>query len=401
MPDTLGGGELSGRESFEARSPVRRGPDPVGGGGPAEGVGLCLSGGGFRAMLFHVGVLKRLNEAGWLPRLDRVSSVSGGSITAGVLALGWGRLGFEDGVATRFDEVVTEPLRAFAHTNVDVQAVVVGGLLPFVSISDRVVADYRRHLFGDATLQDLPDEPRFVINATNLESGVLMRFSKPYLADYLVGRVMAPDIPLADAVAASSAFPPFLSPFELDLSHAQWAAPEGGEEGYSSPGFRSEIQLSDGGVYDNMGIETVWKRYRTVLISDAGGHLAPDAEPGRDWGHGILRVLHILDSQVRSLRRSAVVEAFKSDADPHNGFLISTMTDLAEWPTPEKRPYMDVDQEVTERLARISTRLAVMPDEQQEQLINWGFAAADAGLLAFLDPELPAVPWPYPDRLLK
>src|SRR5215470_5372477 len=55
--------------------------------GPQPCVALCLSGGGYRAMLFHVGVLWRLNELGWLARLDRVSSVSGGSITAGVLAL--------------------------------------------------------------------------------------------------------------------------------------------------------------------------------------------------------------------------------------------------------------------------------------------------------------------------
>lgn len=399
MPNGSESSAWSGRESFEPGSPVRRGPDRAGGRQPAEGVGLCLSGGGFRAMLFHVGVLKRLNEAGWLPRLDRVSSVSGGSITAGLLALNWGRLGFQGGVATRFDEVVTDPLRAFAHTKVDVPAVAVGGLLPFVSISDRVVGKYRKHLFGDATLRDLPDEPRFVINATNLESGVLMRFSKPYLADYRVGRVMAPDVLLADAVAASSAFPPFLSPFELDLSHAQWVPGEG-EEGYTAQGFRSEILLSDGGVYDNLGIETVWKQYRTVLISDAGGHLAPEADPGRDWGSGILRVLHIMDSQVRSLRRSAVVEAFKNGADPHNGFLISTITNFAEWPRPAKRGYMDVDPRVTDRLAGIATRLTDVPDDQQEQLINWGFAAADAGVLAFLDHDLPAAPWPYPERPL-
>jgi len=49
-------------------------------------VGLCLSGGGYGAMLFHVGVLWRLNEMGWLPRLTRISSVSRDSITAGVIA---------------------------------------------------------------------------------------------------------------------------------------------------------------------------------------------------------------------------------------------------------------------------------------------------------------------------
>ena len=66
---------------------------------PVDGVGLCLSGGGYRAMLFHVGVVWRLHDAGWLERLDRVSSVSGGSITAGALALALaaaGRRGLED-----------------------------------------------------------------------------------------------------------------------------------------------------------------------------------------------------------------------------------------------------------------------------------------------------------------
>lgn len=57
-----------------------------------DGVGLCLSGGGFRAMLFHLGSLIRLNELGLLPAIDRVSSVSGGSLAAGILAAGWSGL---------------------------------------------------------------------------------------------------------------------------------------------------------------------------------------------------------------------------------------------------------------------------------------------------------------------
>ncbi|HEX5089464.1 MAG TPA: patatin-like phospholipase family protein [Nocardioides sp.] len=384
-------------EDFDTDSPVRKGPDDSES-TPAEGVGLCLSGGGFRAMLFHLGVLKRLNLAGWLPRLDRVSSVSGGSITAGLLGLRWDELTFTDGVATNFDALVTDPLREFAHTKVDVPAVATGALLPFVTISDRVVGKLRR-LYGDATLQDLPDRPRFVINATNLETGVLFRFSKPYLADYTIGLVRDPDVALAQAVGASAAFPPFLSPFEIDLSDATWDLGEKPVEN-PSPAFRSEILLSDGGVYDNMGLETVWKKYRTVLVSDAGGHMGADTDPGRDWAHGILRVLHILDSQVRSLRRSAVVKAFKSTTDPHDGFFISTVSQLDTWPKPKNRPYLPTDSTVTMELARISTRLTDTPDDQQEGLVNWGFAAADAGLLAYLDPDLPAEPLPYPDRPL-
>src|SRR5918996_1032949 len=64
-------------------------------GTPAPGVGLCLSGGGYRAMLFHVGALWRLYDTGVLKGASRVSSVSGGSITSGLLALKWSRLGFD------------------------------------------------------------------------------------------------------------------------------------------------------------------------------------------------------------------------------------------------------------------------------------------------------------------
>src|SRR5262245_362446 len=141
--------------------------------GPAEGVALCLSGGGYRAMIFHLGALWRLNELGYLARLNRVSSVSGGSITAGVLALAWPRLEFDAGRATNFTERVVAPLRAFASRTIDVPAIALGIVTPGRTISDRIAASYSRHLFGDKTLQDLPDKPQFVVNATSLQSGSL------------------------------------------------------------------------------------------------------------------------------------------------------------------------------------------------------------------------------------
>jgi NTE family protein len=96
-------------------SPVRAIAGDEAAGPPERGIALCLSGGGYRAMIFHVGVLWRLNEAGYLRRLARVSSVSGGSITAGVLGLKWPRLAFDGGgVARGFGAEVVEPLRALA-----------------------------------------------------------------------------------------------------------------------------------------------------------------------------------------------------------------------------------------------------------------------------------------------
>src|SRR6266851_6199770 len=93
-------------------SPVRVIPtDPTT--GPRPGIAVCLSGGGYRAMLFHLGALWRLNELGWLQKLDRVSSVSGGSITAGVLGRHWAELDFDDGgVAKGFNTAVADPIHA-------------------------------------------------------------------------------------------------------------------------------------------------------------------------------------------------------------------------------------------------------------------------------------------------
>src|SRR3954468_16384773 len=91
---------------------------------PRPGTALCLSGGGYRAMLFHLGGLWRLNELGLLSGLARVSAVSGGAIAASALAVAWPDLAFgDDGVATGLHERVVAPLRALASRTLDVPAV--------------------------------------------------------------------------------------------------------------------------------------------------------------------------------------------------------------------------------------------------------------------------------------
>ena len=104
-----------------------------------------------------------------------------------------------------------------ASTTIDESAVLEGVLMPG-SVSDKISRKYDDVLFHSRTLQDLPVEPRFVINATNIQSGVLMRFSRPYMRDYRVGKADNPRLPISIAVAASSAFPPILSPCEIDLA---------------------------------------------------------------------------------------------------------------------------------------------------------------------------------------
>jgi NTE family protein len=371
-------------------SPVRRIPpdDDV---PPSSGIGLCLSGGGYRAMLFHLGVLWRLDEAGWLPRLDRISSVSGGSITAAALGLAWGELDFDDGgVGRGFEERVVAPLRRLARHGLDIGAVLTGLVMP-ETIAERVAAAYRRHLFGERTLQDLPERPRFIVNATNVGSGALVRFEREQVADWRVGRVERPEVEVAVAVACSSAFPPVLSPYRLRLEDAAWVTEPSSD--LALPEHRDEMVLSDGGVYDNLGLETVWKRCRTVIVSDAGGQLTPDPRPDHDWPLHFVRVLRVIDNQVRALRKGQTILSLRrGDRD---GVYLGIRSHLADYHVEDPLP---APPERTILLADVPTRLDALEETLQERLVNWGYAICDAGLRRHLDPAAARpLGFPYPE----
>jgi len=361
-----------------------------------SGIALCLSGGGYRAMLFHLGALWRLNELAYLKKLDRISAVSGGAITAGVLGHRWSRLGFSpSGVASQFTTEVVQPLRALAGRTID-QDAVVGGLLMPGSIAERVTGAYRKYLFGSATLQDLPaDPPRFVINATNVQSGALFRFSRPFIADYRVGLIKNPTIELAVAVAASSAFPPLLSPLKLELPASAWEPPSGlpSEDLHREP-YLTDVVLTDGGVYDNLGLETAWKRYGTILVSNGGGKMEAEEEPESDWARHAIRVNEIIDNQVRSLRVRQVVGAFA--AKEKDGTYWGIRTDIGEYGLADALP-CPLDQ--TLRLAQTKTRLKRLDDVVQERLINWGYAICDAAMRTYVvKTQPPPSGFPYPAR---
>jgi NTE family protein len=351
---------------------------------PEDGIGLALSGGGYRAMVFHVGALIRLNEVGLMRKIKRISSVSGGSITAGVLGTSWKDLKFTDDVAVNFD-VVVERVRQMADTTVDAGAIIGGILLPG-SISDRVAKAYDKTLFNGAKLDDLPDDsqpgnPRFVINATNIQTAALWRFSRNYMGDYRVGLVERPNLSLAAAVAASSAFPPVLSPSELDIEQPVVNTP--GADLHKEPYTKTAI-LSDGGVYDNLGLETIAKRYITLLVSDAGQKIAPEPNPHRDWARHSLRVLDTVDNQVRSLRKRQLIDSY--ERKDHNGTYWGIRTSFADYKLPDDPLKCSTRNPVP--LAEIPTRLEAMPRNVQDRLMNWGYAIGDAALRAHIDAPL-------------
>jgi NTE family protein len=377
----------------EATGVIEAARSPVHGDEPEkleEGVALCLSGGGYRAMLFHAGAVWRLNELGYLPKLKRISSVSGGSITNGVLAMNWAKLRFDSGVASNLEELLIQPIRRLASTTIDKGAVIKGILLPG-TIADRIASAYRDNVFARTRLQDLPDEPRFVFNATNMQTGSLWRFSKPYMADYRVGVVPNPDVELAVAVAASSAFPPILSPVELDIAPSSWEPSKNGP--LHVPPYTTRPFLSDGGVYDNLGLETAWKRYTRVLVSDGGGQMAPEPKPKHDWARHAYRTLSVIDTQVRNLRKRQIVAAFVNRE--RDGTYWGIRSHIGDYGPPVGS--LPCPDDKTLVLAETGTRLAQMGDTPQERLINWGYAICDAGMRRWVEPDArqPGA-FPYP-----
>jgi len=387
---------------FDSLSPVDMSSDNRGSSvqgdetAPAGAVALCMSGGGYRAMLFHLGGLWRLNELAWLPKLTRVSSVSGGSITAGQLGARWSRLAFDTtGVAQRFSAEVVEPIRALASTTIDVPSVLAGILKPD-SISDEVAKAYDTHLYKGATLQSLPDDgagPRFVINATNVQSGALWRFSKPYMRDYRVGEVRSPRVSLAVAVAASSAFPPLLSPARLSLEEAIYTPGSGLD--LQRPPFTTDVMLTDGGVYDNLGLETAWRQFTTVLVSDGGGKMGAQEKPRSDWVRHSLRINDLIDNQVRSLRKRQLIGAYQ--AQRRQGTYWGIRGHLQDYHlTPPSPLACPADRTIV--LAETPTRLAKLDPIVQDRLINWGYAVCDTAMRRHVveAESAPAPAFPYP-----
>jgi NTE family protein len=281
-------------------------------------------------------------------------------------------------VARAFGPQVVDPVRNMAGQTIDVPSIL-KGLFTAGSISDKVTAAYRSHLFGASTLQDLPARPRFIINATSVQSKALWRFSREYMGDYRVGTIAYPRIELAVAVTASSAFPPFLSPVELKMADADYGTGTGLD--LQRAPFTTAVYLTDGGVYDNLGLETAWKRCRTVLVSDGGGLTADEAHPDRDWARHSYRILGLVDNQVRDLRKRQLIGSFEDRA--RLGAYWGIRTDISNYGLTDALPFPHADSML---LAATPTRLAALEAVLQEKIINWGYAVADAALRAHVNP---------------
>ena len=356
-----------------------------------DGTALCLSGGGFRAALFHLGALRRLDELGILASLDAISSVSGGSIISAHLA---DRLRpWPTGPLTDFDTRVAAPFRAFTSRNLRT-APILKRLLPwnwFRSSTgvEALAAAYEERL-TKLRLTDLPESPVFVINATDMAFGVNWVFERRRIGSYQAGYLRpAPPWPLARAVAASSCFPPVFNPLPIGIP------PEDLKSGKAKGASRDEIvrglRLTDGGTYDNLGLEPLWKRAKALLVSDGGSTF--DASPDRSLIWRLNRYTDILGNQVNAMRKRWLIASFIT-GDLEGTYWGNASVAAHYEPRPPDGYSAALVDEV---LSEIRTDMDAFSEAEQKVLENHGYILAEAAVRSHAA-SLP-VPNPLPYRV--
>ncbi len=361
---------------------------------PAATTALCLSGGGYRSIAFHTGVLWRLNEIGLLAALGCISSTSGGAILAGRLAAAWPDLGFRCGIATSFVEAVVQPVKRLMSVTISWPAGLLG-LLPGRSANGEIARFLREFLYGGIDLGELPSHPEFIFCATDLRSGSLWRFSKAQMGNLRTGWFDTSTVALADAVAAAASFPPYFAPARLDLRPH---GPVRGGEDLNVPPFTTSAILSDGGDYDTLALQPLFEKFSTLLISDASLKLAVQIKPSANWLSQILRVLEISLNQDRAQRIHNALEKFdqfRHVTGAASGAFFGLSANFAHY---KVKNLTGFDLDIGERLGAVPTKFNRLDEQTQNELINWGYVICDAGIRRnFLHRNDPPPVLPYPE----
>lgn len=298
-------------------------------------IGLALSGGGFRATLYHLGLVRFLRDAGILPQVTHITSVSGGSIMAAHLVLNWDRY---TGSTKEFDQAATQ-LLTFIRMDVRnriVRRFPLGLALRWPRLllgsSSRKLARtwwleymYERYLYGDKSLFELPESPQLHLLTTNLSEGCLCSFNRDglWMMQTKAGRahierlrVGLMTVPMA--VTASSAFPGFFPPLELTGPDVGARGGEFGRQAYT-----------DGGVFDNLGVRmfrwlepllTGEHKLDGVLVSDVGKRIVVQGAHGGGLIRAAMRSSDILMERVGQLENEIFQDA--------KGFVFARITDV-------------------------------------------------------------------------
>ncbi|PKB13817.1 patatin-like phospholipase family protein [Janthinobacterium sp. 64] len=352
----------------------------------AEKIALALSGGGVRAMVFHMGVLRFLAERNMLERVAELSTVSGGSLLVGLI---FSKSGMRWPTSAEYISLTHPKIKTTLTRNDAQVATIARALLPknwrFWLARPNILA---RTFFRDwkvkGTLGDLPYLPIWSINCTTAETGKRFRFKERELGDRVVGYADAAKFPLASAMAISAAFPVGFGPFSLDARRFSWTARPSGlahSQKNIHPLFKT-LHLYDGGVYDNLGLESFYDigtgkaegDYR-IILSDAG---APLERGFGLWALNPLRVKRLMDvmmDQNRALRVRGFVDYVINSK--RAGYLgISRSKNLKKALVREPIGYSWLSDDQAQYVSNFPTSLSQISDEDFGIIERHGYETA-------------------------
>jgi NTE family protein len=374
-------------------------------------ISLALSGGGFRAAVYHLGVLTRLARENQLENVGLLSTVSGGSLAIGLIFAG------NDFKWPTSQEYLTkvEPEARHLLTSFDLQGALIWRLfgtfwtLPETRADD-LSALMQKHWKLTAKLSELPLTPRWMINATCYETGKNWRFERQRMGDYIFGYSNNTDLPLADALAASAGFPGFIGALEFKTTGKSWFRYEQRVDPFQKilaledeehwvkvpidPKY-PKVHLWDGGAYDNHGLEGIqdfnsgWsKRFGFLITSDAAGRAG---EEKYQMGiPALLRLSSIMMNQVRSLRTRAILERLVNHGDEDQGVFLQMGKTVAEMLTDAKHkdwlPRFSpgaMNSNDVAAAAGMETTLRKLKPVEYENLYHHGYEVADTILCAY------------------
>jgi NTE family protein len=374
---------------------VRATPPPRPATEPA--IALAFSGGGFRATLAALGVLRFVADAGLLGRVRWVSSVSGGSLANGLFAYHYPELSKEGFSPDAVDEILVAPFVA-RISNDSLSQALITNIWRTIGTKTRtqLLADFfDRWFFHARRLEDLSPDCRFIFNAANVTTGVRFGFERELVGDYVAGRTYTKGTGLrvAEAAAASAAVPGAFPPFEI--------------RGLDLPCGGGQPQLLlDGGAYDNSGLEALDTIENGLIVAlNAGGifHVGPYG--GLPLVSDLQRANALLYRQSTALRYRDIVNRFRAweEAAEENrpppkgamrGVMFGLATTMPTVPT-EWAESRDEDVASVELIAGYKTSFSRFPEDICLKLLHRGWWLAGATLSTYHRSVLPAdlPPW--------
>jgi NTE family protein len=267
-------------------------------------------------MAFHCGVLRWLAETARLEHVEQISSVSGGTLLAGLVlaANEW-----HWPTSKQFlDSIVPRVRFELTTKNLPLTAALLL-LSPrnwrYILSRANVLSQAIESSWGiTGTLGSLPPKPIWSMNGTTAETGRRFRFKLNRLGDYELGYAEPDHFKISEAMAVSAAFPGLVGPLVIKADGFQWmkrpswnAAVES-EEPIVLP--YSRLHIYDGGVYDNLALEPLldpgsqtFKNGIDYLVCSDASKPLERVSPGSSWSpFRALRILDIAMDQARALR---------------------------------------------------------------------------------------------------